>query len=142
MGQVMDFMSENGYEELEINKMKARFGFGKRKISEVIQNIMPTIKKEKLECKSKVEEEFVDQFYLPPKWTEKKSTNGVESTFISPGGETFDSRFSAVKFLIKTKSNPQIIFKLWSTLDSEGWVLGGKLLPAGWRVKFHERLFD
>ena len=47
-----------------------------------------------------------------------------------------------VEFLIKSKSDPQTIYNLWNTLDTEGWNIGGELLPPGWRVKFHKKVFD
>ena len=109
----------------------------KRKIIDENEDDVSGNKKQKL---GKGFNDSKDETILPEGWREIK--NGSQSYFISSEGERFDSRLSAVKFLIKSNTDSQTTFKLWSTLDQEGWVLGGELLPAGWRVKFHKKLFD
>lgn len=44
--------------------------------------------------------------------------------------------------MIKTKQEPKSIYNMWSSLDTEGWVLGDQWVPAGWRVKHHQEICD
>ena len=44
--------------------------------------------------------------------------------------------------MIKENYDPHAIFKMWSTLDVEGWVTDDDRLPKGWRVRSKDRLKD
>jgi len=79
---------------------------------------------------------------LPSGWKEEACSNSGEVVYISPEGMKMMSKLALVEYLVKSKSDPQTIYTLWNTLDDEGWVMGGELLPPGWRVKPYRSLLD
>ena len=53
-------------------------------------------------------------------------------------GDTFSSRIEAMRAMIETKQSPEDIFKMWKSLDLEGWVCDEGYLPPGWRRKYSD----
>ena len=68
---------------------------------------------------------------------------GIRTDFIltAEGGQ-HQSRRAAIENMIKENYDPHAIFKMWSTLDVEGWVTDDDRLPKGWRVRSKDRLKD
>ena len=81
---------------------------------------------------------------LPEGWKYRTIIKGgIRTDFIltAEGGQ-HQSRRAAIENMIKENYDPHAIFKMWSTLDVEGWVTDDDRLPKGWRVRSKDRLKD
>merc|ERR1719350_1472566 len=74
---------------------------------------------------------------LPPGWKYRTIIKGgIRTDFIlTAEGAQHQSRRAAIGSMIKENFDPHAIFKMWSTLDVEGWVTDDDRLPKGWRVR-------
>ena len=71
---------------------------------------------------------------LPSGWlSARDSDNNIHIS--NSKGDTFSSRIEAMRAMIETKQSPDDIFKMWKSLDAEGWVCDEDYLPPGWRRK-------
>ena len=81
---------------------------------------------------------------LPVGWKYRTIIKGgIRTDFIltAEGGQ-HQSRRAAIENMIKENFDPHAIFKMWSTLDVEGWVTDDDRLPKGWRIRSKDRLKD
>jgi len=88
--------------------------------------------------------DWLEDAMLPPGWKFRTIIKGgIRTDFIltSEGGQ-HQSRRAAIESMIKDDFDPQAIFRMWSTLDVEGWVTDDDRLPKGWRVRSKDRLKD
>jgi len=70
-----------------------------------------------------------------PKGWKHKTTPGNNKTFVcSPGGQKFDSRKNALKFMKANRFPLEEIAMMDDCLKYEGWVVDD-LLPAGWKYR-------
>ena len=86
-----------------------------------------------VEIKGEPLEESQSNSDLPRGWKE------FDGKVVSPEGNAFASRASAVEWMIRGRREPEEIYAIWSNLEKEGWQLGAastSLLPAGWRIKW------
>ena len=125
----MRFMTAKGYDIAEINRVKNYLN----------KTNIVSIARRRIVSESETAEG--DQLYLPPNWKKQKCEDG-SSVLISSDGSELESRLVAVRHLIKTNCEPQIIYKLWNTLDTEGWLLGDELLPTGWRFRYKKKMLN
>ena len=51
-------------------------------------------------------------------------------------GGRFETKQAAINFMIKERHSSQDIFKIWTTLHTEGWVSDESYLPRGWKRKY------
>jgi len=81
---------------------------------------------------------------LPEGWKYRTIIKGgIRTDFIlTAEGAQHQSRRAAIENMIKENFDPHAIFKMWSTLDVEGWVTDDDRLPKGWRVRSKDRLKD
>ena len=77
---------------------------------------------------------------IPTGWTEE--VNSDEIIYTSTEGKKITSRLAFVRHLVESRSDPKTIYALWNTLDVEGWVIGGDLVPPGWRMKQYKGLCE
>jgi len=88
--------------------------------------------------------DWLEEDMLPPGWKYRTIVKGgIRTDFIltAEGGQ-HQSRRAAIESMIKENFDPQSIFRMWSTLDVEGWVTDDDRLPKGWRVRSKDRLKD
>ena len=71
---------------------------------------------------------------LPAGWT--ISTTGT--ILRDPRGARFPSRKDTIDHMIKEHYSPSDIFRLWNTLEREGWLADDSALPTGWKKRFVE----
>ena len=76
-------------------------------------------------------ESWTSKSNLPEGW---KTTKSHPSKFLCATGRIFLDKISALDYLISEHYNPEEIYKLWSTLDEDGWIVD-RNLPTGWRRK-------
>jgi len=76
---------------------------------------------------------------LPEGWTYEKGEKFAHGILIkSPEGQNFFSRRAVIEYMIKYKFDYITTYLVWNTLHREGWHLGGRLLPWGWRFMDHK----
>ena len=80
---------------------------------------------------------------LPAGWKYRTIVKaGIRTDYvITEKNYQFQSRRAAIEWVIKENFDPQVIYRMWNTLDAEGWVTEDRL-PKGWRVRSKERLKD
>ena len=72
---------------------------------------------------------------LPEGWS---VSQGLEQDILrDQRGARFASRKEAIDHLIREQYSPGDIFRLWSTLEREGWLGDETTLPTGWKRKFY-----
>ena len=88
--------------------------------------------------------DWLEDENLPPGWKYRTIIKaGIRTDYvITETGAQFQSRRAAIEYMIKEDYEPQTIFRMWSTLETEGWVTDNDRLPKGWRVRSKERLKD
>lgn len=74
---------------------------------------------------------------LPSGWLSARDSDSKVHISNSKG-DTFSSRIEAMRAMIETKQSPDDIFKMWKSLDVEGWVCDEGYLPPGWRRKYSD----
>ena len=86
---------------------------------------------------------WLDDERLPEGWKYRTITKaGIRTDYvITENNYQFQSRRAAIEYVIKENYDPQVIYKMWNTLDVEGWVTEDRL-PKGWRVRSKDRLKD
>ena len=88
--------------------------------------------------------DWIEEENLPTGWKYRTIIKGgIRTDFIltAEGGQ-HQSRRAAIENMIKENFDPHAIFKMWSTLDVEGWVTDDDRLPKGWRIRSKDRLKD
>jgi len=91
--------------------------------------------------KKEVIEEPVNEVDIPQDWKSEVDENGDEN-LINSEGTRFNSRVSAVQFMMRNNYDPKIIYNLWSTLDKQGWTIPNERIPSGWRIKYFQGVYD
>ena len=91
--------------------------------------------------KKEVLDDPVNEVDIPQNWRSEVDENGDESV-INSEGSRFNSRVSAVQFMMRNNYDPKIIYNLWSTLDKEGWTIPNERIPSGWRIKYFQGIHD
>ena len=88
--------------------------------------------------------DWLEDENLPAGWKYRTIVKGGIRTdyVITEVGAQFQSRRAAIEHMIKENFDPHCIYKMWSTLDTEGWVTDEDRLPKGWRVRSKDRLKD
>merc|ERR1719211_618250 len=88
--------------------------------------------------------DWLDDENLPEGWKYRTIIKGgIRTDFVlTAEGAQHQSRRAAIENMIKENYDPHAIFKMWSTLDVEGWVTDDDRLPKGWRVRSKDRLKD
>jgi len=76
---------------------------------------------------------------LPAGW-KKTEDDEEEVQFLGPSGTILNGRVALIERLIKDNHSPEEIFKLWGTLDLEGWMSDNKNIPLGWKSKYFPEL--
>ena len=78
---------------------------------------------------------WTDDPSLPDGWMISSGT-GVQ-VIKSKSGAVLMGRKEAIDNMIKEHYSPTDIFRLWNTLDRDGWISDDENLPAGWKSSFH-----
>merc|ERR1712142_938944 len=88
--------------------------------------------------------DWLEDENLPPGWKYRTIVKaGIRTDYvITEVGAQFQSRRAAIEHMIREDFDHQTIFRMWSTLDTEGWVVDDDRLPKGWRVRSKDRLKD
>ena len=98
-------------------------------------------KKVKSEPKEIIVDSSNDNLPLPPKW--RFDVEEGREIIFSDKEEKFKSRRDAVEFMVKKNYNPKMIYTLWNTLHTEGWLTDdNQKIPPGWRIKYFESVYD
>ena len=74
---------------------------------------------------------------LPSGWLSARDSDNNDHISNSKG-DTFSSRIEAMRAMIETKQSSDDIFRMWKSLDLEGWVCDEGYLPPGWRRKYSD----
>ena len=85
---------------------------------------------------------WIEDSLLPEGW--KKTEMRLESEedesqtehFLSPTTDIFNGRVALIEQLIATEYEVEDIMKLWTTLDTESWMLDRLQVPLGWKIRF------
>ena len=124
-GLVLNYMEIKGYEPNEISRMKD-YMYNRTKDKKFIKSDNTAIDESNLSWKKDPA--------LPQGWVISEEKGGV--LIKNPGDAVFASRKEAIVQMIKERYSPTEIFKLWNTLEREGWVTDDQNLPAGWKKKY------
>ena len=84
--------------------------------------------KEALDCASQEDED------LPPGWKKFEDEAEEKTLFLGRVGELFSSRVTLMEHLLAHRSAPNLLLKLWHSLEFEGW-MQDEDTPL-WRKKF------
>jgi len=79
---------------------------------------------------------WIDDEDLPDGWKRTDDEDEEEAQFLCPLGNIITGRVALIEYFIKENHPPEEIFKLWGTLDLEGWMSDNKNLPLGWKRKY------
>ena len=123
---VINYMKNNQtYSDEDINKIKMRLEIETRK-------------------NRPQKYDWLEDDNLPAGWKYRTIVKaGIRTDYvITETGAQFQSRRAAIENMIKENFDAHTIYKMWSTLDAEGWVIDNDRLPKGWRVRSKERLKD
>ena len=85
---------------------------------------------------------WIEDSLLPEGW--KKTEMRLESEeeesqtehFLSPTTDIFNGRVALIEQLIATEHEVEDIVRLWTTLDTESWMLDRLQVPLGWKIRF------
>ena len=78
-------------------------------------------------------EVYLEDEYLPAGWKSKKG-NFAKPFYISPTGESFNSRIMALKSMVEQGGSLEEVAQMREGLVTEGWV-EDRRLPMQWRMK-------
>ena len=78
--------------------------------------------------------QWVPDSSLPPSWRVAEVAGAFRLR--TGSGQEFASRKEAIDFMIREQASPIDIFKVWNTLDLEGWLTDEEHLPTGWKRKW------
>ena len=133
---VINFMKDQGLNSEVIKRAEGYLYHGKRPPTMSIKR-EPSTNQESSAKRIKNDKEALDwkpDSSLPSGWlSARDSENRVHIS--NSKGDTFSSRIEAMRAMIETKQSPDDIFKMWKSLDLEGWVCDEDHLPPGWRRK-------
>merc|ERR1719319_1775356 len=80
-----------------------------------------------------IEDTYIEDNYLPKGWKAKKG-NFAKPIFVSPSGESYNSRILALKSMVEQGSPCEEVDRMVAGLEQEGW-LEDTRIPRGWRIK-------
>ena len=85
---------------------------------------------------------WIEDSMLPEGWrkTELRFESDEEESqtehFLAPNTNIFNGRVALIQQLIQDEHPVSLIYKFWTTLDTESWMLDTHQVPLGWKIRF------
>ena len=133
---VLSYMKLKNYDQENIDRFMKKNSPIKRKAEDCPESEpskQPKLVEVKMEPAEPAPAPESSSYPLPAGWREEGGS------LLGPQGRRFPTRVAAVDWMIRSKTPSEQIYSMWSSLESEGWVLGTRqtsLLPAGWRLQW------